>query len=194
MSLHSVEFSTENVKKRISTIYNQSNGRIKEFMDINNYQFIFSLESPWAISDDRYPDPNGLLGKTSLLKESGQIIVNIYYEKLTQTLKFIFHNFYNFKRANRVCDLYIEFILAHELAHVGQFTQNKYKCLVAKEDESGVLEANRSYEIEADNIALDYMEDTYSEIGRYIGIIGRKIHVNSLNNATMIRELIEKVD
>jgi hypothetical protein len=194
MALQNLEFSTEDIRNRINRIYDQFNDRIKEFMNISNHQFAFLSDIPWVISDDGYPDPSGILGKTILLSESGQIIVHIYFAKLTQTINQIFYNFYDFNIANRVCDLYIEFILAHEFAHVCQLVNNRPRYLATREEESGILECNRSYEIEADNCAAAYMIHTYSENGDLIGIIGRKIHVNSLHDGTMIRELMSQID
>lgn len=194
MALQSVEFNIDDIKDRINRIYNQSNDRIKEFMNINNYQFVFSTDMPWAVTDDGHPDSRGCLGKTILLFESKQIIVNIYYQKLTQTINLIFNNFYNRDIANRVCYLYIEFIIAHELAHVSQLIQDRPSYVAAREEESEVPEWDRSCEIEADNRATDYMRHIYFENGNLIGIIGREIHVNLVNNIMNIQELINQID
>lgn len=194
MALQSIEFNIDDIRDRINRIYNQSNGSINDFMNISNYQFTFSIDLPWAISEDGYPNQNGILAKTTQLSEGGQIIVNIYYEKLVQTINLIFNNFYNLNIANRVCDLYIEFLIAHELAHVSQLIQNRPHFLAARDEEDGILEWNRSYEIEADNRATDYMRHMYNENGNLIGLIGRAIHENFVNNTEMIRGFINQVN
>lgn len=193
MALQSVEFNIDDIRDRINRIYNQSNDRIKEFMNIQNNQFAFSADIPWEVTNDGYPDSKGCIGKTILLLKSEQIIVNIYYQKLAQTVNSIFNNFYNRNIANRVCDLYIEFIIAHELAHVSQFTLNRSFYVSVREEESGIPEWNRSYEIEADNHSTDFMRHKYLENGNLIGVIGREIHVHSVNNIMMIHELISQI-
>lgn len=89
MALQSVEFNINDIRDRINKIYNQSNDRIKEFMNIKNNQFSFSKDMPFEVTTDGYPESIGYIGKTTLSSENEQIIVNIYYQKLAQTINLL---------------------------------------------------------------------------------------------------------
>ena len=85
MPLQSLEFSDEDIKKRIVRIYSELSDRIMEFMGINREDFDFQSDLPCAMYGD-YED-NEVIGKTTLSIESGQITVNVFYKKITSVAR-----------------------------------------------------------------------------------------------------------